>query len=50
MLLETHIKLCVAEPDFLEKKNLLPKFEKGTKMGQKQDLLNLLEKLTLSEE
>ena len=43
MVLETHMKLCVTEPDFSEKKKFGPKnWENRPKMGQKQDFLNLL--------
>ena len=48
-MLETHVMLCVAEPDFLEKKNCFtPKnWVNGPKMGQKQGFMNLVETLVI---
>ena len=48
MVLETHMKLCVAEPDFLGKSFFAPKFGKGPKMGQKQGFFNLFENLVIN--
>ena len=45
MVLETYIKLCVTELDFLEKKKFAPKIEK---MGQKQGFWNLLKNLVIN--
>ena len=39
MLLETHMKLCVTEPDFLEN---------GPKIGERQGFLNLLKNLVIN--
>ena len=44
MVLETLFKLCMTEPDFLEKL-FLPK--KVGEMGQKKGFLNLKKKLSL---
>ena len=48
MVLETHMKFCVTEPDFPEKKFLPQNWENGPKMGQKQDFLNLLKNLVIN--
>ena len=43
MVLEIHMRLCVTEPNFLEKKIFAQKnWENGPKMDQKLDFLNLL--------
>ena len=42
MMLETHLKLSVTEPDSLEKIFLPPELGKLTKKGQKKGFLNLL--------
>ena len=47
MMLETHMKLCVTEPDFLENIFLPPKLGKLTKNGPKQGVLNLLKSLVI---
>ena len=39
MVLETYIKLCMTEPDFLEKKFSPKNWESGPEMGQKQGFL-----------
>ena len=42
MVLETHMNLCVTEPDFPEKIFFAPKIGKnGPKTGQKQGFFNL---------
>ena len=46
-MLETHMKLCVTEPDFSEKKNFPQKFGKWEKMGQRQDFLNILKNFVI---
>ena len=38
-MLEPHMKLCVTEPDFLEKNFLPPKLGKWTKNGPKLFLI-----------
>ena len=43
-MLETHMKLCVTEPDFPEKFFCPKNCENGTKMGQKQDFFEYIEK------
>ena len=48
MVLETHMKLCVTEPDFLENFFFAPKLEKGPKMGPKQGFFSLLENLVIN--
>ena len=48
MGLETHIKLCVAKPDFLGKFFCPQNWENGSKKGQKQGFLNLLEDLVIN--
>ena len=48
MVLETHMKFCVTEPDFPEKNFLPQNWENGPKMGQKQDFLNLLKNLVIN--
>ena len=42
-MLETHMKLCVTEPDFLEKKYLSQKLGKWTKNGPKTGLFEYIE-------
>ena len=44
MVQETHVKLCMAEPDFPEKKFLPPKLRKWTKNGPKTRLFEFTEK------
>ena len=48
MVLETCMKLCVTEPDFLDNFFLFPKLGKWTKNGPKQGFLNLLNNLVIS--
>ena len=48
MMLETHMKLCVTEPDFLENIFLPPKLGKLTKNGLKTGVLNLLKNLVVN--
>ena len=48
MVLETHIKLCVTKPDFLEKNIFFPKSGKWTKHGPKTDFLNLLKNFVIN--
>ena len=49
MVLETHIKLCVTEPDFPEEKKFCPQnWENGPKMGQKHGFLNLLKNFVIN--
>ena len=48
MVLETHMKLCVAEPDFPEKFFLPPKYGKWTKNGPKTVFLDLLKNMSVS--
>ena len=43
-MLETSMKLCVTEPDFLEKKLLLPKLGKWAKNGPKTGSFEYSEK------
>ena len=47
MVLETHMKLCVTEPDFPEKCFWPPKLGKWTKNGPKQGFLNLLKYMVI---
>ena len=47
-MLETHMKLCVTEPDFLEKNFLSQKLGKWTKNGPKLFFLNILKKLVIN--
>ena len=47
MVLETHMKLCVTELDFLEKFFWPKCWENGPKMGQKQGFLKLLKDLVI---
>ena len=42
------MNLCVAEQDFLKKIICPENWENGPKMGQKQDLLNLLKNLVIN--
>ena len=44
-MLETHMKLCVTEPDFPEKKILTPKLGKWTKNGPKKGFFEFIEKI-----
>ena len=44
MLLETHLKLCVTELDFMEETFLLPKMGKWNKNGQKTGIFEYIEK------
>ena len=44
MVLETHIKLCMTEPDFLEKFSLHQKVEKWTKNVLKTEFFEFIEK------
>ena len=39
-MLETHMKLCVTKPDFLEKKISTTKIEKRPKTGPFEDIEN----------
>ena len=49
MVLESHVKLCVTEVDFLGKIFFCPQnWENGPKMDQKQGFLNLLENLVIN--
>ena len=48
MVLETHMKLCVTEPDFPEKCFFPKKWENGPKVGQKQGFLNLLKNFAIN--
>ena len=48
MLLETYMKLCVTEPDFLGNFVFAPKLEKEPKMGPKQGFFSLLENLVIN--
>ena len=51
MVLESHMKLCVAEPDFPEKKFSPKNWENGPKMDQKQffeSFLNLLKNFVIN--
>ena len=43
-MLETHMNLCVTEPDFLEKKFLPQKLGKWVKNGPKTGFLESIEK------
>ena len=48
MVVETHMKLCVTEPDFLETIFLSQIFDKNwSKMVQKQGFLNLSKNLVI---
>ena len=42
-MLQTHMKLCLTEPDFLEK-NFFKNWENGLKMDQKQVFFLNIEK------
>ena len=42
------MNLCLREPDFLRKKNLLPKFGKWTKNWPRQNFLNKLKNLIIN--
>ena len=48
MVLESHVKLCVTESDFLRKKFCPKNWENVPKIGQKQGLFNLLENVVIS--
>ena len=48
MVLETHMKLCVTEPDFLEKIFWPQNWENGPKMGQKMGFLNILKNFVIT--
>ena len=48
MMLETHVKLCVTQPDFPEKNFFLKNWENGPKMGQKLGLLNILKNFVIN--
>ena len=49
MLLETHMKLCMTEPDFLKTNFFFTQcWENVAKMGSKQDFLNLLKNLAIN--
>ena len=48
LVLETHIKLCMTEPDFLDNFFLTQNLENGPKMGQKQGFFNLLKDLVIN--
>ena len=48
VVLETHMKLCVAEPDFQEKIFLPPKLGKWAKNGSKTGFFDLLKTLVIS--
>ena len=48
-VLETHMKFCATELDFLEKKIFGPKnWENGPKIDQKQGFFNVLKKLVIT--
>ena len=47
MVLETHMKSCVTEPDFLETIFLPPKLENWTKNGAKTGFFKLLKNLVI---
>ena len=47
MVLETQMKLCVTELDFLGKKNLPPKLGKWTKNGPETGFYEFIEKFSL---
>ena len=47
-MLETHMKLCMTEPYFLEKIFLPSKLEKWTKNGSKNGFLNFLKNLVIN--
>ena len=47
MVLESHMKLCVTEPDFLENFFLFPKLGKWAKAGPKTGILNLFKNLVV---
>ena len=44
MMLETHTKLCMTEPDFLEKKIFAPKIGRVDKNGSKTGFFEYIEK------
>ena len=48
MVLENHMKLCVTDPDFPEKKFCPQNWENETKMEQKQSFLDLLKKFVIN--
>ena len=48
MVLESHVKLCVTEPDFPGIFKSPQNWENGSKMGQKQGFFNLLENLVIN--
>ena len=48
MVLETHMKLGMTQPDFLGKIFFASNWEKGPKMVQKQGFFNLLENLVIN--
>ena len=48
MVLETHMNLCVTEPDFPEKSFCPQNWEIGPKMDQKQVFLNLLKNFVIN--
>ena len=48
MVLETDMKLCVTDPDFLEIFFCTRNWENGSKMGQKQGFLNSLKNLVFN--
>ena len=48
MVLETHMKLCVTEPDFLEKGFCPKNWGNGLKVSQKQGFLNLLKNVVIN--
>ena len=45
MMQETHLNLCVTEPDLLEKNFLPQKLEKWAKNGQKTGFFEYIEKI-----
>ena len=48
MVLETHMKLCVTEPDFAEKFVYIQNWENGPETDQKQGFLNLLKHMVIN--
>ena len=48
MVVETHMKLCVTEPDFTGNFFCPKNWENGPKMDQKQSFFNLLENLFIN--
>ena len=48
MVLETHIKSCMTELVFPEKKIIPKNLEKGPKMDPKQGFLNLMKNLVIN--